>query len=196
MSIINPQKKLINCKIAYYGPALSGKTTSMRYLQHQLSKLGQKKLEHTVPETERTLFFDFMAMTSKEKIKGYQVRFQVYTVPGQVLYEDSRRLLLNGVDGIIFVVDSRLEYVQDSIRALRELELNLERLGYKPNDIPLVIQYNKRDCPTAAPVAELSKIINTRGVPEFQTTAKKGVGIKDAFDTILKHVIQDLKRVR
>jgi mutual gliding-motility protein MglA len=194
MSIINPQTKEINCKIVFYGPALSGKTTSLLALQEKLKSRKKKGLLKQVPKTERTMFFDFLALSSREKIRGYKTRFQIYTVPGQVLYEDSRKLLLHGVDGIIFVADSRLEYVEDTARSMRELELNLSKLGYSPEDIPLLIQYNKRDCPTAARIDELSKLINKRGVPEFETVASKGEGVLECFETILKDVMLDLKQ--
>ncbi len=194
MSIFNPQTKEINCKIVYYGPALSGKTTSLLALQDKVKNKRKKGLIKKVPKTERTMFFDFMAFSSRENIKGYKTRFQVYTVPGQVLYEDSRKLLLHGVDGIVFVADSRLEYIEDSLRSMRELELNLLKLGYDPYHIPLVIQYNKRDCPTASRVDELRKLINLRGVPDFETTASKGVGILESFETLLKDVIFDIKK--
>lgn len=192
MSVFNPQTKEINCKIVYYGPALAGKTTSLLALQEKIKEKKKGDIKKAF-ETERTLFFDFLALSSKESIKGYRPKFQVYTVPGQILYEDSRKLLLNGVDGIIFVADSRLEYVQDSIDSLNELDLNLRKLGYTPDDIPMVVQYNKRDCPTAAKVEHLRGVINKRNVPEFETTAKKGTGVVEAFETILRHVMMALK---
>lgn len=192
MSIINPQTKEINCKIVYYGPALSGKTTSMLALQNKV-KSQKKSLTKEISTKERTLFFDFLALSSRENIKNYKVKFQVYTVPGQVLYEDSRKLLLNGVDGIIFVADSRLEHVEDSIRSLDELSLNLSKLGYSPEEIPLVIQYNKRDSATAARVEDLSQVLNPNKVPEFQTIAKDGKGVFESFETIVQKIMMALK---
>ena len=177
MSIINPQTKEINCKVVYYGPALAGKTTSLKALQGLLKKKGKNGLVKKVPETGRTLFFDFLALSSSKKIQGYKTKFQVYTVPGQVLYEDSRKLLLNGVDGIIFVADSRLEYVEETLRSFNELKLNLGKLGYDPNDIPTVIQYNKRDAATAIDTSEFSKILNPDNLPEFESVAVKGEGV-------------------
>jgi signal recognition particle receptor subunit beta len=192
MSIINPQTKEINCKIVYYGPALSGKTTSMLALQNQV-KSDKKSLSHEISVKERTLFFDFLALSSRENVKNYKVKFQVYTVPGQVLYEDSRKLLLNGVDGIIFVADSRLEYLEDSIRSIDELSLNLTKLGYAAEDIPTVIQYNKRDSATAARLEDLSQALNPRHLPEFETIAMKGKGVFESFETIVQKIIMDLK---
>lgn len=192
MSIINPQTKEIICKIVYYGPALSGKTTSLLALQDKV-KSRKGKLNKEISSTDRTLFFDFVSFSSRTKIKNYKTKFQVYTVPGQVLYEDSRKLLLNGVDGIIFVVDSSLEYIEDSLRSLKELRFNLQKLGYNPDSIPMVIQYNKRDSHTAANLKELEKIINPDGLPSFESVAKKGSGVLDAFETLLGSILLDLK---
>jgi signal recognition particle receptor subunit beta len=192
MSIINPQTKEINCKIVYYGPALSGKTTSLMALQEKI-KVSKKGVLKAVPKTERTMFFDFLGLSSGESIKGYKTRFQVYTVPGQILYEDSRKLLLNGVDGIIFVADSSLEYLEDSLRSLNELSLNLTKLGYNPDDIPTVIQYNKRDSATAARVEDLRKAMNPRLLPDFESVASKGKGVVESFEALLRQVIMSLK---
>lgn len=194
VSIINPQTREINCKVVYYGPARSGKTTSLLMLQDQIKSKKNASLIKKVPETHRTLFFDFLSLSSRERIKGYHTRFQVYTVPGQVLYEDSRKLLLHGVDGILFVADSSVEYVQDSLNSLNELKFNLQRLGYNPQEIPMVIQYNKRDTPTAASLKELKTIINPNNLPDFPTVAKKGIGVLESFETLLRSVILDLKK--
>jgi len=192
MSIINPHQKEINCKIVYYGPGLSGKTTSMLALQNKI-KSKKRSLAKEISPHHRTLFFDFLALSSKQKINQYKVKFQVYTVPGQALYEESRKLLLNGVDGIIFVADSRLEYIEDTLRSMNELQLNLSKLGYDIHEIPMVIQYNKRDCRTAARVDELSKLLNPNGFPEFETVAKKGKGVTESFEKIAQDIILDLK---
>ena len=192
MSIINPHAREINCKIVYYGPALSGKTTSMLALQGKI-KSQKRQLVHEVSTNERTLFFDFLALSSREKLNKYQVKFQVYTVPGQVLYEASRKLLLNGVDGIIFVADSRLEYVEDSLQSLQELTLNLSKLGYDPAEIPMVIQYNKRDAKTAARVSDLSELLNPGKLPEFETVARTGSGVMESFEQIAQDIILDLQ---
>lgn len=194
MSIINPQTKEINCKIVYYGPALSGKTTSLTALQHKLKSRKKAGMIKQLPTTNRTLFFDFMALSAKEKIKGYKTRFQIYTVPGQTLYEDARKLLLHRVDGIVFVADSGLEHIEDSLHSLAELKMNLRRLGYDPSEIPMVIQYNKRDVPTAVKIGELKKIINSKNHPDFETVATKGLGVVESFETLLKCVLGDLKQ--
>lgn len=192
MSIINPHQKEINCKIVYYGPGLSGKTTSMLALQNKI-KSKKHSLAKEISPHHRTLFFDFLALSSKQKINKYKIKFQVYTVPGQAFYEDSRKLLLNGVDGIIFVADSRLEYIEDSLRSMNELRFNLAKLGYNIHEIPMVIQYNKRDCRTAARIDELSKLLNPNGFPEFETIAKKGKGVSESFERIAQDVILELK---
>lgn len=194
MSIINPQTKEINCKIVYYGPALSGKTTSLLTLQEKIKSKKKSALVKQIPKTERTLFFDFMSLSSRENIRGYKPKFQIYTVPGQVLYEDSRKLLLHGVDGIIFVADSCLEYVEDSLNSMNELRFNLGKLGYDADEIPMVIQYNKRDSATATKIDDLKKIMNPKNVPDFETIAKKGIGVVESFETLLKSVIMDLKK--
>lgn len=192
MSIINPQTREINCKVVYYGPALAGKTTSMLALQNQV-KSHKNSLTQEVSTKERTLFFDFLALSSREMIKKYKVKFQVYTVPGQVLYEDSRKLLLNGVDGIIFVADSRLEYLEDSLRSADELSLNLSKLGYSADEIPMVIQYNRRDSKTAARREDLSQVLNPKKLPEFESIATKGKGVFESFEKIIQKIMMDLK---
>lgn len=192
MSIINPQTKEINCKIVYYGPALSGKTTSMLALQDKI-KTRRQSLAREISSKERTLFFDFLALSSSEKIGKYKVKLQVYTVPGQVLYEDSRKLLLNGVDGIIFVADSRLEYLEDSLRSMDEMQINLGKLGYSGDNIPTVIQYNKRDSATAARLEDISQVLNPRRLPEFESVAQGGKGVFEPFECIAQKVMLELK---
>src|SRR3989338_9811988 len=145
MSVINTSKKEINFKIVYYGPGLSGKTTTLQQLQTQVQSKGKSKVK-AVPKTEKTLFFDFLPLSSNG-IKGFKTRFQVYPVPGQPLYEDSRRLLLKGVDGIIFVADAQLDRIQDNLNSLEELKVLLHEMGYTPQEIPMVIQLNKVDLP-------------------------------------------------
>src|SRR3989338_7828496 len=153
MSVINTSKKEINFKIVYYGPGLSGKTTTLQQLQAQVQSKGKSKVK-PVSKTEKTLFFDFLPLSSNG-IKGFKTRFQVYTVPGQPLYEDSRRLLLKGVDGIIFVADAQLDRIQDNLNSLEELKVLLHEMGYTPQEIPMVIQLNKVDLPNIPPIDEL-----------------------------------------
>ncbi len=195
MSIINPQTRQINCKIVYYGPALAGKTTSIQALQKKIStkKSKDKTQMRAVAPRDRTLFFDFLGLSSTKKIRDYTVNFQIYTVPGQVLYEDSRKLLLNGVDGIIFVADSRLEYIEDSLQSLNELDINLQKLGYKPTEIPRVMQFNKRDAKTAARLEDLHELLNPGNLPEFATVASVGDGVVASFEKVAARVLEDLK---
>lgn len=193
MSILNSSKKEINFKIVYYGPPLSGKTTSLQQLQKQIGAKKKTPVK-SGPETERTLFFDFLPLTSKD-IKGYTPRFQIYTVPGQDLYENSRRILLKGVDGLIFVADSQLDKLQDNLKSLEEMSGILKTMEHNPNDIPTIIQYNKRDLSNAASLDELRKVLNTRHVPDFETSALKGEGILPAFQACLREVISALRFV-
>ena len=191
MAVIDSSKKEINFKIVYYGPAQSGKTTSIRQLQ---SQIGDKKsaVKKVNGSGENTLFFDFLALSSGE-IGGYKTRFQVYTVPGQVLYEDSRKLLLKGVDGVIFVADSQLDKLDDNLYSLNELKALLHQMGQNLQEVPMVIQYNKRDLPGAPPLDELRKTINVHHVPDFETVAIKGEGILAGFKECARQVLMTLK---
>lgn len=193
MAVIDSKKKEINFKIVYYGPALAGKTTSLQQLQSQVDSKKKTTIKKH-PKTEHTLFFDFLPLASGE-IGGYKTRFQVYTVPGQALYDQTRRLLLKGVDGIIFVADSQLDRLQDNLQSLEELRHHLQEMGYAPQEIPLVLQYNKRDLPSTPPIEELRKAINLFHVPDFETVATRGTGILDAFKECVKDVMMTLKDV-
>lgn len=191
MSVINTSKKEINFKIVYYGPGLSGKTTTLQQLQTQVQSKGKSKVK-AVPKTEKTLFFDFLPLSSNG-IKGFKTRFQVYTVPGQPLYEDSRKLLLKGVDGLIFVADSKLERLKDNLDSMEELRGHIQKMGHTPKDIPMVIQYNKRDLPDACAIDELRKVINTFHVPDYETVALSGKGILEPFQEVLRQIVLTLK---
>src|SRR3990167_10696693 len=192
MAVIDSTKKEINFKIVYYGPAESGKTTTLQELHSSVK--SKKKSEVTkASKTERTIFFDFLALKS-DSIGGYKTRFQVYTVPGQPLYEDSRRLLLKGVDGVIFVADSKLERLKDNLDSTEELRGHIQKMGYIPKDIPMVIQYNKRDLPDACALDELRKVINTFHVPDYETVALTGKGILEPFQEILRQIILKIGR--
>lgn len=193
MAVIDSKKKEINFKIVYYGPALSGKTTSIEQLQNLIkSKKKSKIKKHTT--AERTLFFDFLALSS-DQIGGYKTRFQVYTVPGQVLYDDARKLLLNGVDGIIFVADSQMEKIQEDLRSLEELSGHISNMGYSPQDVSMVIQYNKRDLPNSPSLHELQQVINKYHVPDFESIATKGEGVVPAFKECVRQVVSTLKNI-
>ncbi|MDH5582198.1 MAG: gliding-motility protein MglA, partial [Bdellovibrionales bacterium] len=154
MSFVNYHSKEVNCKIVFYGPGLGGKTTNIQYVYQKTSGDNKGKIISLNTENERTLFFDFLPLDLGE-IRGFRTRFHLYTVPGQVFYEASRKLILRGVDGIVFVADSQLEKMESNLESLKSLDRNLRELGYDPERIPLVFQWNKRDLPNISPVEDL-----------------------------------------
>jgi len=159
MSMINYASREINCKIVYYGPGLGGKTTNLEHVYGKVSPSTRGKLISLATETERTLFFDFLPV-DLGTIRGFKVKFHLYTVPGQVYYNASRKLILKGVDGVVFVADSQLERMEANIEAMQNLYDNLAQHGYDLTALPFVIQYNKRDLPNAAPIADLQAAVN------------------------------------
>lgn len=192
MSFINHQAKRIHCKIVYYGPSLGGKTTNMQWVYNQVAG-GEKSDLFSLPtDVERTLFFDFLPLNVGD-IRGFETRFHLYTVPGQVVYDSLRRPLIRGLDGVIFVADSQAERMEENISALDNLEKNLEMQGYNLSEIPLVIQYNKRDLPNALPVADLRTALNRFNAPDFEAQASTGKGVMEAFKTVSKAIITVLK---
>lgn len=193
MSYINFSSREINCKIVYYGPGLCGKTTNLQYIYSKTSPKVKGRMISLATETERTLFFDFLPLSLGE-IRGFRTRFHLYTVPGQVFYDASRKLILKGVDGIVFVADSQIERMEANQESLDNLANNLLDYGYDIESIPLVIQYNKRDLPTAAPTDAMSDFLNPRRHPEFLATATNGIGVFDTLKEIAKLVLRDLKR--
>lgn len=195
MSFINYSSREINCKIVYYGPGLCGKTTNLQYIYAKTNPEAKGKMISLATETERTLFFDFLPLSLGE-IRGFKTRFHLYTVPGQVFYDASRKLILKGVDGVVFVADSQLERMEANLESMENLRVNLAEQGYDLKQIPYVIQYNKRDLPNAAAVEELSRLLNTDGVPEFQAIAATGWGVFDTLKAIAKLVLQELKKGR
>src|SRR6185437_7527925 len=154
MSFINQSAKEIHCKVVYYGPSLGGKTTNLQWVYHKTLGPEKSQLNSLPGDVERTYFFDFLPMNVGE-IRGFKTRFHLYTVPGQVVYENSRRLILRGLDGVVFVADSQAERMEENLTALDNLKQNLELQGYDIREIPLVLQYNKRDLPNALSVADL-----------------------------------------
>jgi len=189
MSFVNYRDKEINFKIVYYGPGLSGKTTSIERIYDRTKGKNKSKMMRQ-ENNERTLFFDFIPLTI-EGISGYKTRFHLYTVPGQPLYEDSRRLILKGVDGIMFVADSEIDKMESNLQALESLKNNLKEEGYHLESIPIVVQYNKRDSKKAVDLDALKKIVNPSQFPEFQTVALKDEGVFDAFKCLAKAVLRD-----
>jgi mutual gliding-motility protein MglA len=189
MSFINYQNKEINFKIVYYGPAQSGKTTSLEYLYEKTK--GKSKAELVKQESnERTLFFDFLPLFLSE-VNGFKTRFHLYTVPGQVLYEDSRRLILKGVDGVVFVADSAVDQMEANLVSLESLRANLTDQSVSLDKVPMVVQYNKRDLKDAANLDAMRKMVNPHKAPDFETVATKGEGVFEAFRQVAKDVIRD-----
>jgi mutual gliding-motility protein MglA len=192
MSFINYNAKEIHCKVVYYGPSLGGKTTNIQWVYQSTADDQKSKLVALNTDIERTLFFDFLPMNVGE-IRGFKTRFHLYTVPGQVVYDASRKLILKGLDGVVFVADSQTERMDENIESLRNLEKNLEQQGYDIRNIPLVIQYNKRDLPNAAPIEELRRHLNFYNSPEFEAVASEGKGVMDTLKTVSKSILTVLK---
>lgn len=193
MSFINYSSREINCKIVYYGPGLCGKTTNLQYVYNKTSPDAKGKMISLATETERTLFFDFLPLSLGE-IRGFKTRFHLYTVPGQVFYDASRKLILKGVDGVVFVADSQIERMEANLESVENLRINLAEQGYDLDRIPYVVQYNKRDLPNSASVDELRRALNPSGVPDFEATATTGVGVFDTLKMVAKLVLQELRK--
>ena len=191
MSMINYASREINCKIVYYGTGLGGKTTNLEYIYSRVNPDTKGKMISLATESERTLFFDFLPIDLGE-VRGFKTRFHLYTVPGQVYYNASRRLILKGVDGLVFVADSQASRAEANIEAMHNLYENLETYGYELDKIPFSIQYNKRDMPGILPVTELRAQINPMGVPDFEGTAVAGKGVFETLSCVSKLVIQTL----
>jgi len=192
MSFVNYHTKEINCKILYYGPGLGGKTTNIQWIYQKTSAGNKGKMISLNTENERTLFFDFLPLDLGE-IRGFKTRFHLYTVPGQVFYEASRKLILRGVDGIIFVADSQIERMEANVESLQSLIKNLQDQGYNPEKVPTVMQWNKRDLPNVAPVSDLSQKLNPGKLPEFEASAFQGEGVFETLKTISKMVLLNIK---
>jgi len=193
MSFINYASREINCKIVYYGPGLCGKTTNLQYVYQKTAADAKGKMISLATETERTLFFDFLPLSLGE-IRGFKTRFHLYTVPGQVFYDASRKLILKGVDGVVFVADSQEERYDANIESLDNLRFNLDEQGYDLDKIPFIIQYNKRDLPNAMPLEELRKDLNLNGVPDFEACAATGEGVFETLKAVAKLILVDLKK--
>jgi mutual gliding-motility protein MglA len=193
MSFINYAQREINCKIVYYGPGLCGKTTNLQYIYNKTNPEAKGKMISLATETERTLFFDFLPLSLGE-IRGFRTRFHLYTVPGQVFYDASRKPILKGVDGVVFVADSQIERMEANIESYENLRDNLQDQGYSLDKIPYVVQYNKRDLPNAAPITELEEVCNPKKVVSYEAVATKGVGVFDTLKAVAKLVLTELKR--
>lgn len=192
MSFINYASKEINCKIVYYGPGLSGKTTNLQYIYGKTHPKTKGKMVTLSTNTERTLFFDFLPL-ALGPIRGFNVRFHLYTVPGQIYYDASRKLILKGVDGIVFVADSQLHRMEANLESMENLKENLEEQGYQLEILPLVIQYNKRDLSNLCPAAEMSKKLNLHNAKEFEAIASEGTGVFETLKVISKQILLALR---
>ena len=192
MSLFNYNAKEIHCKIVYYGPSLGGKTTNIQWMYQSLASDQKSKLMALNTEIERTLLFDFLPLDVGD-IRGYNTRFHLYSVPGQIVYDATRKLILQGIDGVIFVADSQADRLDENLQAFENLEKNLYQQGYNIKDIPLVIQYNKRDLPNALPIAELRKHLNRYNSIEIEASAFEGKGVLESFKSISKSIIHTLK---
>ena len=193
MTFINYASREINCKIVYYGPGLCGKTTNLQYIYDKSNAAARGKLISLATETDRTLFFDFLPL-ELGTVRGFKTRFHLYTVPGQVFYDASRKLILKGVDGVCFVADSQEERFEANIESLENLRQNLEEQGYDLDKLPFIMQYNKRDLPSALPLEELRAALNTANAPEFEACAASGQGVFETLKAVAKLVLTELKK--
>ena len=194
MSFINYSSREINCKIVYYGPGLCGKTTNLQHIYAKTNPDVKGKMISLETETERTLFFDFLPLALGE-IRGFKTRFHLYTVPGQVFYDASRKLILKGVDGVVFVADSQIERMEANIESLDNLKINLVEQGYSLDSVPYVVQYNKRDLPNAAPLEEMRKLLNPTQVPDYEASAATGEGVFETLKSVAKGVLTNLNNM-
>ena len=193
MSLVNYATREITCKIVYYGPGRSGKTTNLHYIYAQVPEDRKGKMVSLATQTDRTLFFDFLPL-DLGSISGFTTKFQLYTVSGQVYYQATRRLVLQGADGVVFVADSQVRQLDENIESFQDLHANLSDQGIDPRVMPLVVQYNKQDLPPELilPVAQLSDAINFRDVPEFSADALHGPGVFETLRGISEIVLRRL----
>mgnify|MGYP001097231131 FL=1 len=191
MTFINYASREINCKIVYYGPGLGGKTTNIQYVYDRTGAATKGKLISLATESDRTLFFDFLPIEFGA-IRGFRTRFHLYTVPGQVFYDASRKLILKGMDGVVFVADSQEVRMDANVESIRNLGENLKEHGYDLKRVPYVLQLNKRDLPSAVPVPEMTAALRVKDEPVFEAIATRGVGVFDTLKSIVKAVLLDL----
>jgi signal recognition particle receptor subunit beta len=193
MTFINYASREINCKIVYYGPGLCGKTTNIQWIHEQANPEKRGKLVSLATETDRTLFFDFLPL-DMGTVKGFKVRFHLYTVPGQVFYDASRKLILRGCDGVIFVADSQRPRMEANIEAIANLATNLKDNGFDIRTIPYVLQLNKRDMPTAEKVDEMERLLRFRNEPMIEGIASQGVGVIETLKACARQILMELQR--
>lgn len=193
MTFINYASREINCKIVYYGPGLCGKTTNLQHIYDSTAQEAKGKLISLATETDRTLFFDFMPL-ELGTVRGFKTRFHLYTVPGQVYYDASRKLILKGVDGVVFVADSQEERMDANIESLYNLEENLQTQGYDLMKIPYVLQLNKRDLPNVIPMEDLAYELRKKDEPVFEAVAATGAGVFETLKGVAKQVLTELRK--
>jgi hypothetical protein len=193
MSFINYASREINCKIVYYGPGLGGKTTNLQYIYEKTNPQAKGQLISLATETDRTLFFDFLPL-DLGTVRGFRTRFHLYTVPGQVFYDASRKLILKGVDGVVFVADSQQARMDANLESLENLKVNLRENGFDLMTIPYVLQFNKRDLPSAVPYDEMYRLLNVKGEPTFEAVATQGTGVFETLKAVAKLVLQELSK--
>jgi len=193
MSLVNYSTREITSKIVYYGPGRSGKTTNLQYIYGQVPEERRGRMVSLATETDRTLFFDFLPL-DLGTISGFQTRFQLYTVPGQVYYDATRKLVLQGADGVVFVADSQRAQAEENIESFRNLQVNLLEQGVDPRQIPIVLQYNKRDLPDVLSLDELDDLVNYRDLPRYEARALAGAGVFDTLRGISEQVLRRLSQ--
>jgi signal recognition particle receptor subunit beta len=193
MTFINYASREINCKIVYYGPGLCGKTTNLQHIFESTAPQARGKLISLATETDRTLFFDFMPL-ELGTVRGFKTRFHLYTVPGQVFYDASRKLILKGVDGVVFVADSQEERMDANVESLYNLEENLQTQGYDLMKLPYVLQLNKRDLPNIIPADELAAELRRKEEPVVEAVAATGDGVFDTLKAVAKQVLTELRK--
>ncbi len=193
MTFINYAAREINCKIVYYGPGLGGKTTNLQYIYNKTAPERKGKMISLATEADRTLFFDFLPL-DLGTIRGFNTRFHLYTVPGQVFYDASRKLILKGVDGVVFVADSQPERMEANVESIRNLESNLREHGFDLITMPLALQFNKRDINGAMPSDEMYRMLNYKREPTFEAVATDGRGVFDTLKSVAKQVLVELKK--
>ncbi len=190
---INWALQQINLKIVYYGPGVSGKTTNLLYIHTKVSPELKGELVSLQTQEDRTIFFDFLQL-EVGKIKGKKPKFNLYTVPGQVYYAYSRKVILNGVDGVVFVADSQFDRLEANLETLNDLEHNLRQDGHKMNEFPWVIQYNKRDLPNVAPIQYLQLKLNKYNVPYFESVSTQGTGVFETLKAVINLVVANVRK--
>jgi signal recognition particle receptor subunit beta len=193
MSLVNYSTREITSKIVYYGPGRSGKTTNLQYIHGQVPEDRRGRMVSLATETDRTLFFDFLPL-DLGTISGFQTRFQLYTVPGQVYYDATRKLVLQGADGVVFVADSQRQQREENVESFRNLQVNLLEQGVDPRTIPIVLQYNKRDLPDVMSLEEMDDLLNYRDLPRFEAEALGGIGVFDTLKGISELVLRRLSQ--